>query len=257
MARPRKQTVDYFPHDTDASHRKTLTVLQNKYGNDGYAFWYHLLEILGRSPGHFYNFSDPADWEFLIAETHISDPETAKDILNTLAILRAIDPKLHEQSIIWSQNFVDRLEDVYNKREEHKPDKPISGAEMPVSVTETIVSDVGNAQIKVNETKLNNKEENTPSLSNLSPSKEDVIEVYRENFGEPSEDMENELKLACIKFSPTWVIDAIKEAVKRGKKDWRYIARILENWRKFGKNTKSKQNPDKYIRGKYGSSVRR
>ena len=73
MARPRKQTVDYFPHDTNAGHRKTLTVLQNKYGNDGYAFWYQLLELLGRSPGHFYNFSDPSDWEFLVAETHISD----------------------------------------------------------------------------------------------------------------------------------------------------------------------------------------
>ena len=100
-------------------------------------------------------------------------------------------------------------------------------------------------------------EENTPSLSNLSPSKEDVIEVYRENFGEPSEDMENELKLACVQFSPAWVVDAIKEAVKRGKKDWRYIARILKNWRRFGKNTKSKQDQDKYVKGKYGSSVRR
>jgi len=110
---------------------------------------------------------------------------------------------------------------------------------------------------KVKEEDKEEVEENPPSLSNPSPSKEDVIEVYRENFGEPSEDMENELKLACIKFSPEWVVDAIKEAVKRGKKDWRYIARILENWRRFGKNTKSKQDPDKYVKGKYGSSVRR
>ena len=99
--------------------------------------------------------------------------------------------------------------------------------------------------------------ENTPSLSNLSPSKEDVFDFYRKRIGKFSKDMEEKLELAISDFSAAWVVDAIKEAVKRGKKDWRYIARILENWRKFGKNTKSNQERDKYIRGKYGSSVRR
>jgi len=47
MARPRKQTVDYFPHDTDVSSGKTLTILQSKYGNDGYAFWFKLLRMPG------------------------------------------------------------------------------------------------------------------------------------------------------------------------------------------------------------------
>jgi len=119
---------------------------------------------------------------------------------------------------------------------------------------------VGLTQVK-DKVKDKDKEEvkeNTPSLSNLSPSEEDAFELYRKNFGELSEDMENELKLACLQFSPTWVIDAIKEAVKRGKKDWRYIARILENWRRFGKKTKgSKQDPDKYIKGRYGHMVKR
>jgi len=97
------------------------------------------------------------------------------------------------------------------------------------------------------------------SLSSLSsPSLQDVKDFYQKNFGEVTEDMENELRLATIKFSPSWVIDAIQEAVKRGKTDWRYIARILENWQRFGKNTKSsKQDPDKFIQGKYGHRVQR
>lgn len=113
------------------------------------------------------------------------------------------------------------------------------------------------AQVKVKvKVKEEEVKENTPSLSDLSPSKEDAFELYRQNFGELSEDMESELKLACLRFSPTWVIDAIKEAVKRGKKDWRYIARILENWRRFGKNTKKGESGrDKYIKGKYGHMV--
>ena len=112
-------------------------------------------------------------------------------------------------------------------------------------------------KVKVKEEDKEEVKENTPSLSNLSPSKEDVFDFYRKRIGKFSKDMEEKLELAISDFSAAWVVDAIKEAVKRGKKDWRYIARILENWRKFGKNTKSNQERDKYIRGKYGSSVRR
>jgi len=154
MARPKKQTVDYFPHDTDASEGRILTAIQNKYGNDGYAFWFRVKELLGKSPGHFYNFNDPDDWEFLLAKTHISDTETAKKILGTLSILKAIDPELYKQGIIWSQDFVDSVEDVYKKRKEHKPERPNAVAEMGVSASETEVSGADNPQSKVNKTKL-------------------------------------------------------------------------------------------------------
>lgn len=144
MGRPKKQIVDYFPHDTDASDSRILTVLQNKYGNTGYAFWFKLKELLGRTPGHYYNFTDGDDWEFLLAKTHISDPETARRILDTLSILKAIDPELHQQGIIWSQEFVDSVEIVYKKRNENKPERPNSVEKTPLNVTETVVSGVEN-----------------------------------------------------------------------------------------------------------------
>jgi len=144
MGRPKKQIVDYFPHDTDASDSRILTVLQNKYGNNGYAFWFKLKELLGRTPGHYYNFRDGDDWEFLLAKTHISEPETARRILDTLAILKAIDPELHQQGIIWSQEFVDSVEIVYKKRNENKPERPNSVEKTPLNGTESIVSGVGN-----------------------------------------------------------------------------------------------------------------
>jgi hypothetical protein len=149
MARPKKQIVDYFPHDTDASDTRLLTVLQNKYGNNGYAFWFQLKELLGRTPGHYYSFRDGDDWEFLLAKTHISDPETARRILDTLALLNAIDPELHQQGIIWSQEFVDSVELVYKKRNENKPERPDSVEKTPLKDTETIVSGVENPQSKV------------------------------------------------------------------------------------------------------------
>jgi len=160
MARPQKQTVNYFSHDTDASEKKTLTIIQNKYGNDGYAFWYKLLEILGKTNGHYYCFEDPADWEFLLAKTHIPVPEIAGNILETLATLDAIDKNLfHEHQVIWSQNFVDRLKGVYKKRDEPLPIKPdfnVSVGDNGVPVSDNPVTDSDNQQSKLNYIKVNN-----------------------------------------------------------------------------------------------------
>ncbi len=133
MARPQKQTVDYFPHDTDASESKTLTIIQAKYGNDGYAFWFKLLQLLGKSPGHYYDFNKPADWEFLLAKTHQNDTETAKGILNTLSLLDAIDPELYQHGIIWCQKFVDRIADAYSRTVSGAPSRP----KIKVNVTKT------------------------------------------------------------------------------------------------------------------------
>jgi len=123
--RPRKQTVDYFPHYTGASDGKTLFILQNRFGNDGYAFWFRLLEILGSSEGHYFDYRKAPEWQFLLAKTGISDDNKATEILKALADLDAIDVGLYEQKIIWSQNFVDNLADLYKRRAIEVPRKPV------------------------------------------------------------------------------------------------------------------------------------
>jgi hypothetical protein len=182
MARPKKQTVDYFPHDTDASDSRVLTVLQNKYGNNGYAFLFKLKELLGRTPGHYYDFKDGDDWEFLLAKTNISDSEIVSRILNTLAILKAIDPELFKQGIIWSQEFVDSVELVYKKRNETKPERPNSVEKTPIPVTEMGVSDNENTQSKVKETIYSSKEGQHKAQSQEKKERENsvVTGIYAE-----------------------------------------------------------------------------
>ncbi len=123
MARPRKQTVDYFPHYCVSG--RTLFILQDKFKNDGYAFWFKLLELLGISEGHFYDFNSPQNWQFLLAKTGVS-ADTANDILTTLVDLDAIDKDLAQKKIIWVQHFVDNVADVYNRRQVSLPQKPNS-----------------------------------------------------------------------------------------------------------------------------------
>uniref|UniRef100_A0A6H1ZTE8 Lin1244/Lin1753-like N-terminal domain-containing protein n=1 Tax=viral metagenome TaxID=1070528 RepID=A0A6H1ZTE8_9ZZZZ len=121
MPRPRKAKVDYFPHLV--KHGKTMYVLEKKYGNDGYAFWFKLLELLGDTENHFIDCNDPSQWEFLIAKSHV-DTEMAENILQTLQTLDAIDRDLWDKKVIWSENFVFNLSTVYNRREVSAYNKP-------------------------------------------------------------------------------------------------------------------------------------
>lgn len=113
MPRPKKATVDYFPHFVMSG--KTMFTLEAKYGNDGYAFWFKMLEILGMSEQHFIDCENPTEWEFLLAKTRLSG-EIVNSILELLAKLDAIDGDLWQDRIIRSRNFIENLSTLYNKR---------------------------------------------------------------------------------------------------------------------------------------------
>lgn len=128
MGRPRKQTVDYFPHFVSTDSR-TKFILEQNWGNDGYAFWFKLLELLGRSEGHYYDCSQPADKMYLVALTKVTE-EQADAILEMLALRGNIDLELwREHKIIWCQSLVDNLQDVYSKRTASAPLKPFTTPE--------------------------------------------------------------------------------------------------------------------------------
>jgi len=155
MARPKKKTVDYFPHSCE--NGKTLFILEQHFGNDGYAFWFKLLELLGKTPNHYLDLQNSADFEFLQAKTKLSDVDTCR-ILDLLCRLGAIDAKLWQNRIVWCQNFVDNIGEVYLNRRVAVPSKPIldvvSTSHNRVSTIETPVSTTQNPQSKVKETKV-------------------------------------------------------------------------------------------------------
>lgn len=176
MARPIKHTVDYFPHDARASSGKTLTILEDRYKNDGYSFWFKLLETLANSQDHYYDCRNPLNWEFLQAKTHISE-EIATEILNLLVDLEAIDRDLWQQNkIIWSNNLVERIADAYKNRRTNLPSKPsLNGSKPPTTVVstddntqDTVVSTDDNTQRKLKETKLKETKGNKKELANLT-----------------------------------------------------------------------------------------
>lgn len=121
IGRPVKETVDFFSHD--CIPKKTLHILETKFKNDGYAVWYKTLERLGASPKHYISLNDPIEVEYIASKMNV-DSDKLFSIIDLCAKLSAIDKKLWENKIIWSQNFVDRLAFLYTKRKASVPKKP-------------------------------------------------------------------------------------------------------------------------------------
>ncbi len=159
MARPMKKGVDYFPHA--CTHGQTMFILEQRWGNDGYAFWFKLLEMLGTTEGHFLDIRNPATRAFLAAKTRLTE-DKCYEILDLLSDLDAIDQELwKEHQMVWCQNFVDHLSRVYAKRKTETPTKPSFRDGKPsstdISVTESTQSKVKESKVDETREKDNNK----------------------------------------------------------------------------------------------------
>ena len=88
-----------------------------------------------------------------------------------------------------------------------------------------------------------------------------IFALYEENIGMVTPLVAEELKEAEKTYPPGWIEEAFREAVGLNRRNWRYIARILDRWAREGKDGKdwadSRKDiqPAKYLRGKYARIV--
>ena len=90
----------------------------------------------------------------------------------------------------------------------------------------------------------------------------DIFTLYEQNIGMLTPMIAEELGNAEKLYPKDWIRDAIKEAVSLNKRNWRYIAKILEHWSAEGRgngthrrDSTKETGPDKYFKGKYGHMV--
>lgn len=164
MARPKKQTVDYYPHSS--TQGKAMFIIKSKYGNEGYAFFHQLCEVLCHTDGHVIDYGNPSDKEYLLAYCGVNE-QSATEMLNTLSTLGKIDKDLWINGYIWYQNLVDSVRDAYKKRVDQFPHKPSLRSQKPNS-TEFLPTEIplegsfrgvstdGSTESKVKESKVKN-----------------------------------------------------------------------------------------------------
>jgi len=178
MARPLKYTADYFPHF--AHHGKTMFIIEEKFGNDGYAFWFKLLELLCSTEGHCYDCDSAENWGFLTSKTHVSEV-SATEILCTLSKLGAIDSDLWREKKIWSQHLVDNLVPLYSKRTSKPPCRPVSGEKTEFPVSENHKGSRGSIGSKVKEVEETQEDKSFSSQNpkNQKPPTDEEVRLKR------------------------------------------------------------------------------
>lgn len=114
MARQERNDVDYFPHSV--THGKKMFYLRSKFGNDGYAVWFMLLENLGKASYHYLNLSDDVELMYLSSELKVSDI-VLSEIIKDLVKLGEFDKELWEENnIVFNEKFIENVSDAYKKR---------------------------------------------------------------------------------------------------------------------------------------------
>jgi hypothetical protein len=111
MARPVKNSCDYFPHDADMRNHRKIKAVRNKFGIEGYAIWTMYLEYLTASDG---NQAEYNETEFeLLSGDFGSSGEAIKQVIDYCIQLKLLK---NENSYISSESLDERLEPVYLKR---------------------------------------------------------------------------------------------------------------------------------------------
>jgi hypothetical protein len=114
MARPERNSVDYFPFLCEEGNK--MFYLEETYGNDGFATFVKLLRELAKTEYHYLNLSKPSTLMYLSAKCKVQKV-VLEAIINDLADLGKFDAVLwKENNVIWCQDFIDSVQDAYKKR---------------------------------------------------------------------------------------------------------------------------------------------
>lgn len=156
MARPLKKGLDYFPHDVDASSDEKIEALRSVHGNDGYAFYFILLERIYRSEDFEIRVSDAETreetFQILAKKVGVS-LEKFKLILETAFRWGCFDKKIYdERGAITSRGILSRAQTVIDKREkqreQYQEKQRVSDAETPQETPQEIRQETPQSKVK-------------------------------------------------------------------------------------------------------------
>jgi len=222
MARTQQDTVQYFPHDTGASDGDTLTILEANFGNDGYAFWFKLLEKLGNTPGHSLDCSNTVRMGLLAAKSHITT-EKAITIVDMLCQLQAIDPELWKNKVIWCQHFVDNIQIVYTNRKRTAPAKPVITSSNPITNSSNS-NDTPKKKITTSKSTHSRVEKSIRNNNRVNKSREKAPAPVKNSYGSLLNVLltDEEVTKGKVKFTD-WEYRLESFSLKKAAKGYKYV----------------------------------
>jgi hypothetical protein len=116
MARPKKNNADYFSHDNNMRSDTKIQAVRSKFGNDGYAVWNMLLEVLAERDSFRLSIKNATQWEILAGDFRI-DTEKLKEIIAYFIKLELI---IKDGTNLICPNLSKRLEPLLEIREKKR-----------------------------------------------------------------------------------------------------------------------------------------
>lgn len=131
MARPRKEGMDYFPHDVHMSTDKKVKALRIVYGNDGYTFFNIALEMIYQEPNFELDVSDAETIQILASNVEVTVQKLSEMIATAVKHGCFDKERYNNDGVLTSNGILKRAEVVINKRVamRDKYDKKVSDAE--------------------------------------------------------------------------------------------------------------------------------
>lgn len=176
MARPIKNSVDYFPHDSDMRNHKKVKAIRSRFGVNGYAIWSFLLEYLSGSDGNVFPYSD---LEFELMSGDFGVPAT--EIRSVVDYCISLEMLFVKDGFVNSESLDERLAPVYLKRgkakelsEKQRRDK---GKFINSNTESSGVSVTEIPQIRLNEIKSDKIKKTKPLRAYEIPFMDDSIEM--------------------------------------------------------------------------------
>ena len=86
-----------------------------------------------------------------------------------------------------------------------------------------------------------------------------IFQLYEQNIGPLTPMLAETLQEAEQEYPPDWIEDAMREAVTRNKRSWRYVQAILRAWKERGRHgtdqQTSEENRRRYSQGEYADFI--
>ncbi|PAE17264.1 hypothetical protein CHH91_04460 [Virgibacillus sp. 7505] len=237
MARPRKEGMDYFPHDTDASSDEKLEALRSVHGNDGYAFYFILLERIYRTSQAALDVSKPVLFKALANKLMVSEQKLT-DMLHDSFDLELLDREAFEsKGWITSNGIRKRHEEVENMRNKWRKTKD-TGVFQGENTADNSGDNAGKSpQSKGKESKANKKQ------SKEQESKvENATSYLSENFFNASLKEKETLFSFIDDLGDELCIEAMKRT-RIAEKKLSYALGILKQW--YAKGIRNMKDVDR------------
>ncbi len=211
MARPQKEGMDYFPHDNDAVNDEKIEALRVLYGNDGYAFYFILLERIYRTAEFELDISDAETIQILCKKVAVTE-EQFNRMLETALKRRCFDREAYEQrGVLTSSGIKKRASVVIGNRESMRSKYRKASETTPETTPETRTE---TPQSKGKESKGKERREEE-RLQGRKEEKGAKLEVVKNVYGEKVRLLESEYG---------------KLIAQHGEAETKQMISILDNW---------------------------